>query len=233
MNQIQNFEDFVQSLLEAGFSMGGGNDEGIFALIPWGWNQPAPYPTPVHWHTGDAATDPWEWRMRVLDERDDIAYGKFFFKKSGFIASEYIPYFLACRQEGNTLEEAYENGTVSHMAKQVYECVAKNEPMPMHAIKSQLGIKKEDASRFDRALVELQTKLYLTMCGRQQKISQKGEAFGWSSTVFCLTTTLWGDKPFQKAATLTKQDAFDAIRQQILKLSPDAQEKKIKRFIEG
>ena len=31
----------------------------------------------------DPETDPWEWRIRVLDERDDIAYAKLFYKKSG------------------------------------------------------------------------------------------------------------------------------------------------------
>ena len=76
MNPIQNYDGFVQNLLTAGFSMGGGNDEGIFALVPWSWDEVPPYETPVRWHTGLAETDPWEWRMRVLDERRDIAYGK-------------------------------------------------------------------------------------------------------------------------------------------------------------
>lgn len=231
--QIRNYDDFVQVLLKAGFSMGGGNNEGIYAAIPWSWNAPAPYDTPVTWHTGDMETDPWEWRIRVLDERDDIVYGKLFFKKSGYITREYLPYFLAYRQEGQTLEEAYENGTISHMARRIYDCIAENEPIPMHAIKSLLGIKKEDASRFDRALVELQTKLYLAMCGRQQKISQKGEVFGWSSTVFCLSSTLWGEEVYSQAAALTKEKAYEVIEKQILRINPDAPAKKVKKFIEG
>ena len=88
MIPIQNYDGFVENLLTAGFSMGGGNDEGIFALIPWSWDQQPPYETPVRWHTGLVETDPWEWRMRVLDERRDIAYGKVFFKKSGFITKQ-------------------------------------------------------------------------------------------------------------------------------------------------
>jgi len=30
---IKNFNDFVSGLLEAGFSMGGGNNEGIFTYL--------------------------------------------------------------------------------------------------------------------------------------------------------------------------------------------------------
>lgn len=41
-------------------------------MISWNWNETPSYDTPVRWHTGDPETDPWEWRIRVLDERDDI-----------------------------------------------------------------------------------------------------------------------------------------------------------------
>ena len=87
---ILGYNDFVNSLLDAGFSMGGGNSEGIFSVVSWSWNEAPPYDTPVRWHTGDPETDPWEWRIRVLDERDDIAYAKLFFKKS---IHQRNPYF--------------------------------------------------------------------------------------------------------------------------------------------
>lgn len=79
--QIRSYSDFVETLLEAGFSMGGGNSEGIYSVINWGWNQRPAYDTPVSWHTGNWDTDPWEWRIRVLEEHEDIAYAKLFFKK--------------------------------------------------------------------------------------------------------------------------------------------------------
>lgn len=95
---IQNYNDFVTALLSNGFSVGGGNSEGIYALISWSWDENPPYDTPVRWHTGDPETDPWEWRIRVLDERNDIAYAKLFFNKSGYITKEWYPYFLAVRR---------------------------------------------------------------------------------------------------------------------------------------
>lgn len=78
---IQNYDDFCGELLCAGFSVAaGGNDEGVFGLLKYGWND-EPHDCAVRWHTGDPGTDPWEWRVRVLKERRDIAYGKVFFAK--------------------------------------------------------------------------------------------------------------------------------------------------------
>ena len=39
---IQNYDDFIAALLKAGFSMGGGNSEGIYAAVPWSWQEEPP-----------------------------------------------------------------------------------------------------------------------------------------------------------------------------------------------
>ena len=233
MTRIQNYADFVEALLQAGFSLGGGNSDGIFALIPWGWEEAPPYDTPVRWHTGDVETDPWEWRMRVLDERRDIAYGKVFFKKSGFITKEWAPYFLAARRGKTDFPEAYESGTLSHAAKRIYGVVLDYGTLPLHAIKQLAGFGSEEKSRFDGALTELQMRMFLTMCGRQQKLSQKGEEYGWYSTVFCTTEQFWGEDLFAQAAKISKNDAVEAITKQVLLLNPEAEAKKIQKFILG
>lgn len=230
---IRNYNDFVDTLLEAGFSMGGGNSEGIFSIIPWSWNEEPPYKTPVKWHTGEPETDPWEWRMRVLDEGNDIAYSKVFFKKSGYITKEWAPFFISVRRENKSLEEEYSNGVISNYAKRIYNVILNHGTLPLHAIKQLAGFDKDEKSQFDRALVELQMKMFLTMCGRQQKVSQKGQEYGWSSTVFCTTENFWGDDVFDKAASLDKEQAITKIREHVILLNPNAEHKKIIKFIKG
>ena len=230
---IRSYGDFVKALIDAGFSMGGNNNDGIYAIISWGWEEEPPYETPLRWHCGDPDIDPWEWRMRVLDERDDIAYGKLFFKKSGYITRKWYPYFLAARRGSTTFDEAYESGTISHFAKRIYQVVAGSGTLPLHGIKELAGFSKEDKSGFDRALTELQMRMFLTMCGKQQKLSQKGEEYGWSSTVFCTTERFFGDAPFDEADKITREAAFEKIKEQILRLNPEAQDKKISKFIFG
>lgn len=231
--EIYSYNDFIEVLLQAGFSMGGGNAEGIYAAVSWNWNEEPSYDTPVRWHTEDLETDPWEWRMRVLNERNDIAYAKLFFKKSGYITKEFYPYFLAARREGQTFEEEYEKGMISHYAKKIYQIILEHGTLPLHAIKQIGGIPKEDKSKFDRAMIELQMKMYLTMCGRQQKLSQKGEEYGWSSTVFCTVEDFFGEEMVNRAARIEKKEAIARITEQVYTLNPGAQQKNILKFIQG
>lgn len=44
---------------------------------------------------------------RVLEERQDLAYAKVFFRTSGYIARQWYPSFFAVRRRGETLEQAY------------------------------------------------------------------------------------------------------------------------------
>ena len=230
---IQNYNQFVETLLTAGFSLGGGNDKGIYAIIPWGWQQEAPYPTPVSWHTGQPDTDPWEWRMRVLNERNDIAYAKLFFKQSGFITKEWYPYFLAARRNNTSFAEAYEAGILSHHAKRIYTAIEASGVLPSHIIKTTAGFTKEEKPAFDRALVELQMAMYITMCGQQVKINSAGEEYGWSSNVFCTTDVFFGAEMMTKANTIDETEAYEKIKTQVLTLNPLAEEKTIKKFILG
>jgi hypothetical protein len=229
---IRNYTDFIAALLKAGFSGAiGGKDDGVFALFRYGWG--AEDETGIAWHTGDPETDPWEWRMRVLDERDDIAYGKVFCKKAGYITREWYPYFLAARRGGRSFGDTYAEGTVSHFAKRIYDAVAGRGFLPLDEIKHAAGFRREDKSKFDAALTELQMKLFLTMCGKQAKISQKGGEYGWSATVFCTVETFWPPKVFEQAAGMDQDEAVEALTERIISLNPDAQEKKTDKFIRG
>lgn len=228
---IHNFEDFCKELSKCGFSMGGGNAKGIFAIIPYDWKEQEQVDSPVKWHTGNPETDPWEWRMRVLEERDDVAYAKLFFRASGFITKEWYPYFYAVRRKGETFEEAYENGTVSQTAKKIYEIVSDGE-IALHELKRAGGFRREDNSRFERGIVELQMGMFITMCGRARKINKYGEAYGWNSTVFTTAEDFWKKRGIE-LPDLDFGTSYEKIRTRILELNPMAEQKKIDKFIRG
>jgi hypothetical protein len=229
-NQI--FDDFTTALLQAGFSLGGGNPENIFSL--YAHNNDEIYNFSDNpWHTGDPQTDPWEWRMRVLNECDDIAYAKLFFRKSGFITREWYPYFLAARRAGRLLEDDYWDGSLSHGARRIYDAISEHERLPLHEIKRKAQFGKEETSGFEKALVDLQMKMYITMCGRQQKIAASGSQYGWSSTVFCPAEKFFDADVFERAAAVSAQEAVEKITAQVLRLTPAANSKQILKFIMG
>lgn len=229
---VRNFEEFCQTLLNSGFSMGGGNSKGIYAVVPYDWKEQQIMDVPARWHTGDPDTDPWEWRMRVLEERQDIAYGKVFFRTSGYITRDWYPDFLAVRRGGLTLEEAYEEGTVSRAARNIYRVLVENGETPLHELKQLGGFTREQNSAFDRGLLELQMGLYVTMCGRQQKVNQFGEGYGWSSTVFTTTEKFWESRNVELPER-DPEEAYDRILAQIFRLNPEANRKQAEKFIRG
>lgn len=49
-----------------------------------------------YWWTGNAEQDPWEWR-EIIARSKEVAYGKFFGSKAGFISKEWLPYFANYR----------------------------------------------------------------------------------------------------------------------------------------
>lgn len=224
-----NFGEFCDELLKCGFSLGGGS-KGIYAIIPYDWKEQEFLDYPAKWHTGDPETDPWEWRMRVLEERSEFAYAKVFFNVSGYITKEWYPYFLSVRRKGKSFEKAYNDGEISQTANRIYELVSDNGKLAVHEIKQLGGLEK--CKDFDKALTELQMKMYLTMCGRAPKLNKNGEPYGWNSTVFCTPEVFWNDKAVF-SRNISEAEAADAIGQQVLKLNPEASERKIKKFIFG
>ncbi len=233
MVQIYNYADFVNELMAAGFSLGGGGSRDFYSIIPWSWTETPPYKTPVSWHTADPETDPWEWRMRVLLEREDIAYAKLFAKKSGFITKEWYPYFLAIRRGNRSFEEAYIDGYISHPAKRIYEVLKDTKGLSLPEVKRLGGFGKDNKSDFDKALTELQMKMYLTICGRQSKRTKEGLESGWASTQLCTVEAFWGEELIESSYGISETEAIDKISQQIYRLNPLAQPKKAEKIIRG
>lgn len=230
---VSNYSEFCDELLKCGFSMGGGSSKGIFALIPYDWQEQEFLDVPAKWHTGDPETDPWEWRMRVLEERDDIAYSKLFFNLGGYITKEFYPYFISVRRKGKDFYAAYNDGEMSAASKTIYDIVSGNGSAALHEIKLFGGFGKEDKSKFERAIVELQTKMYITICGRTYKTNAAGEKYGWSINVFTTPENYFGNDFIANAMKIPVKEAEEKIRARILELNPEAENRKIRKFIYG
>ncbi|MDR1703842.1 MAG: hypothetical protein LBS19_04045, partial [Clostridiales bacterium] len=184
--------------------------------------------------TGDPETDPWEWRVRVLNERDDIAYAKCFFKKSGYITQEFYPYFLTLRRGGRGFYDEYADGLISGHAKRIYDVIRTNGDLPVHALKSLGRFARDEKSKFDAALTELQMRLYITICGTSRRTNAKGEEYGWNATNFSTTERFWADTDvFARASELNEAGAYAAIRERVLELNAAADERKIRKFAYG
>ena len=226
MVPIACYADYLHNLMEIGFGLSGDNGEDVFSFAPY-------YTNAIHWHTGDEETDPWEWRMRLLHEYQDIAYGKLFFNKSGMITKEWYPYFLAVRRGADGFEDAYYAGNISNLGKRIYEVIEKNGPMQPHQIKAAANLSKEERAKFGRTITQLQMQLFITTNGYQRKRSNMGLEYGWETSVFCTPEQQFGERFVLQAAEISAEEAQDVIAEQIYTFNPQANEKKVRQFILG
>ena len=229
---ICNYNEFIRELHAAGFSQFGLGKDNVATVFRHSWNE-QPEDSPVRWFSGEPDRDPWEWRARVVNERDDIAYAKFFLRRAGFITREWYPYFLAVRRRGRDFAEAYADGLYSRAALRIFECLQQNGALPVHDLKPMAGFGREDKSTFERALADLQMGMYITVCGHAQKVSRAGESYGWSSDVYCCTPEEFMPEAIDAAALLDPEEAAEKIEAQINKLNPEAEPKKVRKFIYG
>jgi hypothetical protein len=102
----------------------------------------------------------WRWKD-TLPAEGAVLYGKFLRKKPVFISLELAPFFYALSPNygdphQDYLEE-YRDGKLSVEAKQVYEVLLEKGALPTSRLRLDANLGgKSNASRFERALVELQ-----------------------------------------------------------------------------
>ena len=226
LKTIHSFNDFLEDLDICGFTIAGTNPAGVFTLCDL-------FSENIAWHTECPETDPWEWRIRVLEERDDIAYAKLFFQKGGYMKREHYAHFMAIRRPYGDIEASYREGVLNGYAKRVYEAIAYAGAVPMHELKKLLGVTREENGRFERALTELQMFLYITICGSRQKVSLDGASYGWHSTTFCTVEAFWGDDIAREARTIDPLAAYRELEAQIYRINPNAEPRKVRKFICG
>lgn len=108
----------------------------------------------------------WAWKDS-LPIAGKVLYGKFLRRKPVFISLDLAPFFYALSPNyGNAAEEYlqdYLDGRLSVEAKQVYEVLLEQGALPTSRLRREVGLGgKSNATRFDRALAELQTDFRIT-----------------------------------------------------------------------
>jgi hypothetical protein len=96
-----------------------------------------------------------------------VLYGKFLRRKPVFISLDLAPYFYALSPNyGDPAEDYmqdYLDGRLTVEAKQVYEVLLQEGALPTSRLRRDAGLGgKANASRFDRALAELQMDFRIT-----------------------------------------------------------------------
>ena len=153
------------------------------------------------WWTGNKATDPWEWR-EVIAAQHQIAYGKFFDGRAGFISPAWLPYFASARRNGWDFDGKWQDGRASAREKAIMEYFvnpeSEDEPEFTGAailsteLKRQAGFGKGGEKNYPGILTGLQMQLYLVIGGFQRRTNKKGAAYGMPVSVIMTPESVWG-----------------------------------------
>ena len=87
-----------------------------------------------------------------------------------------VSYFLAVRGGEKELQEEYEEGNVTLMAKRIYDILSEEKKLPVHLLRSSTAVFRERISQaLTKALTQLQMDFYISICGRARSVPAAGK----------------------------------------------------------
>lgn len=132
------------------------------------------------WHTGND-TDPWLWRIRIVQDAH-AAYGKFFGTKASFIHTHLFPAVRTILTSGKTVDERYNDGSISRQAYQIYKVMSEHGNIDSRNLRKEAGLNtREDKKEYEKSLVELQNYGDAVITGAAK---QSDNDSGWNSMCY-------------------------------------------------
>ncbi|MCQ2456880.1 MAG: hypothetical protein MJ096_05945 [Clostridia bacterium] len=181
------------------------------------------------WWSGNEEKDPWEWR-RIIASHGEIAYGKFFDKKAGFISKEWLPYFVNARRDGYDFDSLWDDELASRRMKKIMDVFDEREEIFSFELKEAAGFGKGGEKNFEGIVTDLMMKTYLCVRDFRQKENKRGEPYGWHIAIYTKPETLFGSEFVRSAYKEAPETSRERIIEQMKKLYPGVSEKELKRI---
>ena len=183
-----------------------------------------------YWWTGIREHDPWEWR-EIIASRGNIAYGKFFNKKAGFISKAWFPYFANYRRDGYDFDALWDDEKASIREKKIMDLFDEDTEEYSANVKKNAGFGKGGEKNFDGVVTELQMKTYLCLRDFRQRKNKKGQPYGWPVAIYSMPEHLWGYDHVCSAYNEEPQESGNKIYEHMKDIYPVATDKDIKKVV--
>jgi hypothetical protein len=200
-NNLLNFTQFLERANQLGFMP--------FSHFLPGFPSVAAETPPNIWYTGDQETDPWRWKDRAAEEKR-LAYGCILGGHKGFVTERMYPIFLAAYRPEYSIQELYETGSLDLMTWRVWKLFDEHRTLETHRLRRLMGVNKSTSSRVDAILRRLQHEFIITVAGSAQKVSAKGQLYGWRSNVYSLVEE-WAPEAWLAGANEWSQEEARAL----------------------
>lgn len=188
------------------------------------------------WWTGDKDQDPWEWR-EIITAGHEVAYGKFFGRKAGFISLEWLPYFVNSRRSGYDFDARWEDGRVSRCEKKIMDffigededgdSIFKEIQILSTELKKQAGFGKGGEKNYQGIITQLQMETYLVISDFRRRKNKRGEEYGMAVSVLLPPESIWGYDIVTAAYSESPKKSWERQINRVKELYPDADDQKI------
>ncbi|MBO6196157.1 MAG: hypothetical protein J6O03_01585 [Butyrivibrio sp.] len=185
---------------------------------------------PDYWWCGDPDVDPWEWR-ELIARSTEVAYGKFFDKKAGFISKEWLPYFANHRRDGYDFDALWDDEKASRRQKKIMDVLELEQEIYSNELKARAGFGKGGEKGFDGTVTDLQMKTYLCVRDFRQRRNKKGELYGWPIAIYTKPETLWGYDHVTSAYKESSADSGARIAEHMKDIYPIATSAQMKKVL--
>lgn len=175
----------------------------------------------LFWWTDDPAQDPWKWR-ELIARSGEIAYGKFFNKKAGFISKDWFPHFANHRRDGYDFDSRWDEELVSMRCKKIMDQFTKHDEHYSNELKQLAGFGKGGEKNFDGTVTDLQMQTYLIIRDFRRRLNKKGVEYGWPISVYTTPESLWGYDHVTSAYSIAPSESKSLLLEQIRKHFPAA-----------
>ena len=213
-SRVQTWEELIELINEVGFLPLFKNEVDGFSVEE--------NTADLYWWTGDEEQDPWEWR-RLIARSGQVAYGKFFGRKAGFISKAWFPHFANWRRDDYDFDSRWDEELASIRCKRVMDQFENCQELFSFELKRLAGFGKEGEKNFDGTVTELQMQSYLLTRDFRRRINKKGLEYGWPISVYSTPEALWGYEHISSAYSIDPAESKAMVCQQVLEHFPEAQ----------
>jgi hypothetical protein len=207
---LKTYDEFAGYVDELGFM--------TLSESPAGWPSLGAMTDEGQWFT-DGPDDPWQWRVRIVEERR-AAYAKIFFGMPSFISREWYPCFLAARRDGRSFEDVWDQGLMSGEAKRIYDLFLSRSLLATHEIKQLGGFEGKSKGRYESAMTALQTGMFITTSGMTRMTTLDGRPHSCPVTEYRSVENWAWEGAVEQAAKIGRQEAAGMITERLLKIMP-------------
>lgn len=196
--------------------------------------------SPDYWWTGIIDEDPWEWR-EIIAASHQVAYGKFFDQKAGFISLDWLPYFANYRRSGYDFDARWEDGLANRREKKIMDLltakdddgdiVFPDDQILSTELKKKAGFGKGGEKNYPGIITGLQMQTYLVITDFHRRRNKRGEEYGMPVSVMLPPEAVWGYEAvtgaYKESPAKSRQRIVDRIKEQF----PGADDEDITKMI--